>query len=138
TAELMAVSPNAQAVFEAGYPTTDSDKALRPRLNINQNNRNTREKPDVRARWLDMTMFNKQPLQSRLSGLGVEYRIIQLYSRDTGKREAKISFNVGQGTQDIGSRNDTDFLFDCKKAPVVNFPFLDKNGKPATAMFTIR
>ena len=138
TAELMSVSPNAQAVFEAGYPVSESDKALRPRLNINQNNRNLRPKPDARERWLDMMMFNKQPLQQKLSGLGVEYRIIQLYSRDAGQREAKISFNVGQGTQDIGFRNETDVLFDCEKASVVKFHVLDENGKPATAMFTIR
>jgi len=52
-----------------------------------------------------------QPLTPTLSGLALEYRIVQLYSRDAGKREAKISFNVGQGTQDIGYRNDVDVLF---------------------------
>ena len=137
TAELMAVSPNAQAVFESGMQTP-SDRALRPQMAINQNNRHQKPAPDVRQRWLDMAMFNKQPLAQRLSGLGLEYRIVQLYSRDPGPREAKISFNVGQGTQDLGFRNETDVLFDCAKAVDVKFHVLDENGKPTTAMFVIR
>ena len=67
---------------------------------------------DVLNRWLDLMMFDSQPLKPALSGLTLEYRIVQLYSRDAGKREAKFSFNVGQGTQDLGYRNETDVLFD--------------------------
>src|SRR5262249_10927790 len=68
---------------------------------------------DVTDRWLDLAVFNKPPLKPTLSGLELEYRIIQLYSRDSGKREARISFNVGQGTQDIGFRNDANIHFNC-------------------------
>ena len=138
TAELGAVSPNAQAVFEANSPKTASDAALRPRIQINQNDRNLRAKPNVRDRWLDMQMFNRQPLTPTLSGLGIEYRILQLYSRDAGQREARISFNVGQGTQDLGFRSDCDVLFRCEAARTVLFKVRDENGKPTTAMFTIR
>ena len=138
TAELAAISPNAQTVYEAGYPKTASDDALRPKIRININDRNPRPKPSVRDRWLDMMMFNKQPLSQKLSGLGIEYRIIQLYSRDAGTREARISFNVGQGTQDLGFRNDCDVLFRCSPARSVKFGVMDENGKPTTAMFTIR
>ena len=63
---------------------------------------------DVRHRWLDLDMFDGRPLEPRLSGVDLEYRILQLYSRDAGKRAAVIAFNVGQGTQDIGFRNDVD------------------------------
>ena len=42
-------------------------------------------------------MYDKQPLKRELSGLGVEYRIASLYSRDRGKREAVLGFNVGRG-----------------------------------------
>ena len=41
-----------------------------------------------------------------LSGLVLEYRIVQLYSRDPGQREATLTFDVGQGTQDLGYRNE--------------------------------
>src|SRR5205823_3947360 len=81
---------------------------------------------------------NKQPLRDQLSGLNLEYRILQLYSRDAGQSEAKISFNVGQGTQDIGYRNDVDLLFTCLPASDVKFHLLDEEGKPTTAMLVIR
>jgi hypothetical protein len=92
----------------------------------------------VAERWLDISMFDKQPLEPTLSGLGVEYRIVQLYSRDRGRREARISFNVGQGTQDIGFRNDAAILFDCLPSRDVTLRVRDENGKPTTASFIIR
>jgi hypothetical protein len=82
-------------------------------------------------------MFNKQPMRERLSGLEVEYRILQLYARNTGKREAKLSFNVGQGTQDLGFRNDIDLLFTAKAATKVTLRVLDFDDKPTTASFLI-
>src|SRR6185369_8194712 len=93
---------------------------------------------DVSNRWLDLMMFDSQPLKPTLSGLTLEYRIIQLYSRDAGKREAKFSFNVGQGTQDLGYRNETDVLFDCLPAHPVLFTVRDENDQPTTAAFVIR
>ena len=106
TAELRGVSPNAMSLFEGGPPKNASDDAFRKTA-----------KPNATDLWLDLQMFNAQPLKKQLSGLALEYRIVQLYSRDAGKREAKISFNVGQGTQDLGYRNDADVLFD--NLPVV-------------------
>ena len=35
-------------------------------------------------------------------------------SRDRGQREAKLAFDVGQGTQDLGFRNEVNLLFDCE------------------------
>jgi hypothetical protein len=83
-------------------------------------------------------MFNQQPLRPTLSGLGVEYRIIQLYSRDDGQREARIAFDVGQGTQDLGFRNEIDLLFGCLPASAVTFRVQDEQGQPTTARFTVR
>lgn len=93
---------------------------------------------DVRNRWLELRLFNSQPLAKSLCGLPLEYRIIQLYSRDAGRREAKLSFNVGQGTQDLGFRNEVDLVFDCKPSQTVTFRVLDENGQPTTAGLTIR
>jgi hypothetical protein len=92
----------------------------------------------VGRRWLDLQMFNKQPMRERLSGLEVEYRILQLYARNAGKREAKLSFNVGQGTQDLGFRNDIDILFTLRPATKVTLRVLDFDDKPTTAAFLIR
>ena len=96
TAPLVPESPNLLPVYEQG-------------------SKNNRQKPmtdeklvqlgDVPNRFLDLKMFDKQPLKPGLSGLDLEYRIVQLYSRDVGQREALIGFHVGQGTQDLGFRN---------------------------------
>ncbi len=124
TAELKAESPNALPV----YATSTGNP--RPPQRVTQRN--------VTDRWLDLAMFNKPPLRPTLSGLELEYRVIQLYSRDAGKREAKIGFNVGQGTQDIGFRNDVDVLFNCRPTADVTLRVSDEHGKPATASFVIR
>jgi hypothetical protein len=92
----------------------------------------------VGRRWLDLQMFNKQPLKAHLSGLEVEYRVIQIYSKDAGKREGKLMFDVGQGSQDLGFRNEVDILFTAKPAATVTFRVLDHNDQPTTAAFEIR
>src|SRR5207248_4299748 len=126
TADLRAVSPNAVSAFDSGSANTASDKALK-----------NAPKPEESDRWLDLQMFNSQPLRSQLSGLPLDYRIVQLYSRDAGKREARISFNVGQGTQDLGFRNDADVLFDCLPAQSVGLRIVDEHDQPTTASFVI-
>ena len=93
---------------------------------------------DVPHRWMEILPYEAQPMSPTLSGLGVEYRIVSLFSRDAGKREAKISCNVGQGTQDLGFRNDADVLFDIKPAIDMTLEVKDEHGEPTTAGFVIR
>ena len=93
---------------------------------------------DVANRWLDGEMYDRQPMRETLGGLKVEYRVISLYSRDVGQREARLSFNVGQGTQDLGFRSEVDVLFRCLPARPVVFRVKDENGQPTMASFVIR
>jgi hypothetical protein len=95
-------------------------------------------KSQIEGRWLEILPYTAQPMKVELSGLEVEYRVLSLYSRDAGKREAKIAFNVGQGTQDIGFRNDADVLFTAHPATEVTLRVRDTDGKPTTASFLIR
>lgn len=122
--ELKIESPNIAPIYKR------STSAASPKIDISPS--------DVPSRWLDAVMFNSQPLKTALSGLALEYRIIQLYSRDVGKREAKLGFNVGQGTQDIGFRNAVGILFQCVPAVEVALNIKDFDGKPTTAAFVIR
>jgi hypothetical protein len=92
----------------------------------------------VDDRWLEVQTFDAQPLTKTLSGLELEYRLIQLYSRDAGKREARMGFNVGQGTQDIGFRNEIDILFTCRPAVEITLNVKDEEGQATTGMFEIR
>ncbi|MBM3814699.1 MAG: hypothetical protein FJW20_23995 [Acidimicrobiia bacterium] len=92
----------------------------------------------VGRKWMDVQMFNKQPMRVHLSGLDLEYRIIQIYSKDAGKREAKLAFDVGQGSQDLGFRNEVDILFTAVPASKVTLRVLDSDDRPTTGSFLIR
>ena len=131
TAELRVVSPNAQSVHNAGGNKNASDQYYRKR---------GAGKPSLPTSqlWLDLETFNKQPLKKELSGLALEYRVLSLYSRDAGEREAKLEFNVGQGTQDLGFRSEVDLLFHCAPAREVKLHVLDEHGQPTTGMFIFR
>jgi hypothetical protein len=131
TAGLLAVSPNAVSLFESSSSRSASDQFYRKK----GEKQPLSQPADL---WLELMTFDKQPLKATLSGLGLEYRIVQLYSRDAGKREAKFSFNVGQGTQDIGFRNEVDVLFNIEPAHPVILHVQDEEGKPTTASFLIR
>ncbi len=128
TAPLKTESVNLLPVYERGKgarerPMTDQ-KLVQP--------------SDVPNRFLDAVVFGNQPLKPTLSGLELEYRILQLFSRDAGKREAQLGFHVGQGTQDLGFRNTVPILFECLPAVSVTFGVKDFDGKPTTAAFVIR
>jgi hypothetical protein len=120
TAKLAGRSPEAKTVYGPGPPRDVAGRA------------------EHAARWLDLQMFEAPPLRPALSGLGVEYRIVQLYARDAGKREATFSFDTGQGTQDLGFRNEVSVLFDCQPARPVKLTVLDENGAPCIGEFLIK
>ncbi len=128
TAELKIESPNLLPVYMRGKgprekPLTD-EKLV--------------DAADVPGRFLDATLFNKQPLKPGLSGLELEYRIVQLYSRDVGRREAQLGFNVGQGTQDIGFRNAVPILFHSVPSVEVALGIKDFDGTPTMASLIIK
>ena len=50
---------------------------------------------DVPNRWLSLNAFDGRPLDASLSGLGLEYRLVQLSSMQTGARQARLEFNAG-------------------------------------------
>ena len=93
---------------------------------------------EVSRRWMDVSVYGDRPLNRALSGLALEYRVIQVYSRDRGPREARITFDVGQGTQDLGFRSDVDVLFTCEPAVPVVLDVRDVDGRQAVASFLIR
>ncbi len=124
TAPLVAESENAAPLYKRSTGSPDPETTV--------------PKSDIPHRFLDIEVYGNPPLKASLSGLELEYRIVQLYSRDAGKREAMLGFNVGQGTQDIGFRSEVPILFDCVPAVEVTLEVLDFDGKPTTAAFIIR
>lgn len=92
---------------------------------------------DIRDRWTQLNFFRKPPLQERLSGLEIEYVILEVFSRDAGQRAAILGFDVGQGTQDIGFRNDISILFNATPTRNIKLAIKDEKGNPTTASLTI-
>ena len=122
TGELKVQSPQAAEIYQRKYPE--------PQLKITP--------AQIRDRWCELSMFDGRPVRKSLSGLELEYRIIQVYSRDAGKRAAVLAFNVGQGTQDIGFRSETEVLFNAVPSTKVTLNVLDEDSKPTTAGLTFR
>ena len=93
---------------------------------------------DVKERWAEISIYRLPPMSERLSGLGIEYQVLSVYSRDRGQRSAKIAFNVGQGSQDIGFRNDMLVLFNIAPTRPITLRVKDENGRPTIAGFVIK
>jgi hypothetical protein len=124
TAPLRVFSPNSGKVY---VQSTNNPK---PKLELT---------PQQAAdRWADISIYDKPPMTPRLSGLALDYRILEIYSRDRGQRSAEIGFNVGQGSQDIGFRNDIPVVFNVLPARTVKLHVRDEKGQPAMASFVIR
>ena len=124
TAPLSVDSPNAAPVYKTSTNVPDPEPSI--------------SRAAVADRWMDLHTFDDRPLNPSLSGLGLEYRVIQVYSRDAGHREGKLRFNVGQGTQDLGFRSDLDVLFSADKGVKVILDVLDVDDIPTVASFLIR
>ena len=88
--------------------------------------------------FLDVEMFSKPPMTGELSGLKVEYAIALISSSEAGKREVTLSFDVGQGTQDLGFRSEVPILFDIKPAIKTTLKVTDFDGLPTVGRFTFR
>lgn len=124
TAALRVSSPNAEAVYKRASNKPNAVAAI--------------SQEQLADRWLDVGLYDQQPLNKELSGLPLEYRIVQLFSRDRGRREAKLLFDVGQGTQDLGFRNEVNLLFACEPAVKVTLNVLDDDGQPTVGQFVFR
>jgi hypothetical protein len=124
TAPLVCVSPQAEPMLRR------SSAASKPNMQITP--------ADADRRWLDIAVVDSQPMTKTLSGLGLEYRILQLYSRDAGQREATLAMHVGQGTQDLGFRSEVPILFNCRSAIDIPLVIQDFDGQPTTCSLLIR
>jgi hypothetical protein len=124
TAPLRVQSPNSGRLYIPSSGSPEPKKQL--------------DAAQVRERWAELSIYDRPPMRPRLSGVAVEYVILEVYSRDAGQRSAVMSFNVGQGSQDIGFRNDVEIVFTALAAHAVRLRVQDENGQPATAGFIVR
>jgi hypothetical protein len=124
-APLALKSPNAGKVYITSTGAPEPKMQLTP--------------ADARERWADISLYSKPPMPARLTGLGLEYVILEIYSRDVGQRSAVLQFDLG-GTagQDLGFRSELPVVFNALPARPFTFHVRDENGKPAMASLVIR
>jgi hypothetical protein len=121
-------SPQSGPVY-AGMARLSADRMQQPQLRENENIENRSD------RFLEVEMYTAQPMARTLSGLAVEYAMALIYSSEAGRREATITFDIGQGTQDLGFRAEVPVLFDVRPATTVKLHVVEPDGTPATARF---
>ena len=124
TGALEVESPQSQPVFRSSTGLSVAPQSVLP--------------ADVADRWLELHDFSNKPMEPQLSGLDLEYRIILLYSRDHGRREAQIGAQLGSGTQDIGFRNRTAILFNIAPSRNITLRVRDERGQPSMASLVIK
>ncbi|MGH9406547.1 MAG: CehA/McbA family metallohydrolase [Terriglobia bacterium] len=133
TAPLRVESPNSGRVYVPSTGNPSPAQQMTPE--------------EVRERWAEISLLSKtlsppaggKPSPpERLSGFALEYRILMIYSRDAGERSAKLAFDVGQGTQDIGFLNELTILFKIAAARPITLRVLDADGKRTMASFIFK
>ncbi len=88
-------------------------------------------------RWIGLDNWTKPPLEAPLSGLAIEYRILLLYSRDRGQREASLEAVLGDEEQDLGFRSSLAILFTCLPSQQLSLHIFDVDSSPTTASILI-
>jgi hypothetical protein len=128
TQQLRIGSPQAGPVY-AGMSALSAERMQQPHLRVNEN---VERRTD---RFLDLEMMTAPPMTPTLSGLDVEYAVALIHSSEAGRREATITFDVGEGTQDLGFRAEVPVLFDVRPAVAVMLRVRDHDGTPTTGRF---
>jgi hypothetical protein len=124
TAPLRVTSPNSGNVY------ITSNGAPAPPLKLTPK--------DAQEKWASVSIYDKPPMARRLSGLGLEYEILEIQSRDSGQRSALLQFDVGQTSQDVGFRSEILVLFNAQPAHAITLRIRDSNGEPSVASLIVK
>jgi hypothetical protein len=88
---------------------------------------------EVGKRFLDLVTFDGQPMSPTLSGLEVEYRILQVYCRDAGRKEASLHFALHRGAAPrapvVASSAAATLVIESTPAVLVKLQVRDHDGK---------
>jgi hypothetical protein len=103
--------------------------------------------PMIEKMWLLSQLYETTPMVRYgieiptvpLSGFPVEYRVIQLFSRDSGQRSTDLMLSTlpktGDGVNEVGHQK---FGFDCLPSRTVQLEVLDCDGRGCVASLTIK
>ncbi len=102
---------------------------------------------EVSKRFLELEMFNDNPLVKQLSGLEIEYRIVSIYCRGSGRKEASLGFSLWSDDNKNGPVAQSEplaFVFESVPAVLVKLNIKDddgqskRDGRPVIASFTFK
>jgi len=98
--------------------------------------------PYVAKNWLTAQLYQDVPMVSTLSGLSVEYQVVQLFSRDRGAHDAEFNFYTATdeyaGYFASKKHRGTKLTFDCLPSRDVMLHILDTDGRGCMASLTIK
>jgi N-methylcarbamate hydrolase len=98
--------------------------------------------PGIKQNWMASAMYEAPPMTAALSGFAVEYRVIQLYSRDRGTLSASLKFVTAaddwmEDYLDL-ARNRLSLDFECLPSRDVALGVLDVDGRGCMASLIIK
>jgi hypothetical protein len=98
--------------------------------------------PYLAQDWLRSEMYQAPPMEARLSGLPVEYQVIQLYSRDREQHDAQMNFYTATDQYAQYGANDyrrgVRMRFDCRPSRDVALRVSDVDGRGCMASLIIK
>jgi hypothetical protein len=102
--------------------------------------------PRIEKMWLmsqlyDTTpiiLFNQEMQAISLSGLPVEYRVLQLFSRDQGQRRGTLEAYTTTQSGELTGYGHREFQFECLPSRVVDLDVIDADGRGCVAALTIK
>ncbi|HEV2688142.1 MAG TPA: CehA/McbA family metallohydrolase, partial [Bryobacteraceae bacterium] len=121
---LRVESPNGGNVYVRSTGTPEPKLDVTPR--------------ESKERWAGISFYEKPPMRRNLSGLGVEYKLLEIYSRDAGQRSAILRFDVGDTSKDLGFRSEIAVVFTAAPSRPITLRIRDEQGKPAVASVLIK
>jgi hypothetical protein len=95
------------------------------------------DQTEAESRWIALNNWTSPPMLPNLSGLSIEYRILQIYSRDRGQREASLTAEAGAEQQDLGFGSTVPILFQCLPSNEIRIHVHDPVGAGTTASLLI-
>jgi hypothetical protein len=98
------------------------------------------EAPRFARDWLTSLLYNAPPMSAKLSGLGIEYMVIQLYSRDRGHHSAQLNFFTSSypQTYEYRNRSSAKLDFNCVPSRDIILRVRDADGRGCVASLTIK
>ena len=101
--------------------------------------------PLIKKMWLTSELYGATALSDNelpaipLSGVSIEYQVIQIFSRDAGRHTADFYLNVVPKVDDENWKSEHRQLeFDCLPSRPVTLSILDSDGRGCVASLTIK